>query len=186
MLYILIHAGERVFETNDDDCKIITEITVFDHIREKAKSLPSFAAAPTTEYPPSMETLSLIRKRTHDRQLALNELLENSNNPSTDPPDENNTPSNTLTGDKIFEHIRKKSKCFPCVDEIKSLTTKRSNPNIYFDLDLDLDFDLSADAKSNDKVQKSPSSASIWESYSLAKPGETDPFLSFKSVFSFL
>ncbi|KAJ9562940.1 hypothetical protein OSB04_008100 [Centaurea solstitialis] len=180
--------GDRVFETNDDDCKIITERTVFDHIREKAKSLPSFTATPTTEYPPSLETLSLIRKRTHDRQLALDELLESSrssNNPceeSTEPPDGNNALSNMLTGDTIFEHIRKKAKCFPRVDEIKSLTTKKSSP----DFDFDFDFDLSAGAKSNDQVQKSPKSTNIWESCSLAKTSETDPFLSFKSVFSFL
>lgn len=204
--------GERVVENNDDDCKIITEITVFDHIREKAKSLPFLAATPTTEYPPSLETLSLIRKRTHDRQLALNELLESSNNPreeeSSEPPDgNNNTPSNMLTGDTIFEHIRKKAKCFPRLDEIKSLTTKPSNPN--FDFDFDFDFDLSAGAKSNDQVQKetlivldsqpvkpkgkaatgekSPSLANSWQSSSLATTaGETNPFLGFKSVFSFL
>ncbi|XP_024992174.1 DExH-box ATP-dependent RNA helicase DExH17 [Cynara cardunculus var. scolymus] len=196
--------GERVVENNDDDCKIITEITVFDHIREKAKSLPFLAATPSTEHPPSLETLSLIRKRTHNRQLVLNELLESSNNSSeesSEPDGGTSTRSNMLTGDTIFEHIRKKSKCFPRVDEIKSLTTKSSIP------DFDFDFDLSAGAESNDQVhkgtltildleavkpkgkanneEKSPGLAKR-QSCSLATAGETDPFLGFKSVFSFL
>ncbi|PWA84569.1 cycloartenol synthase [Artemisia annua] len=33
--------GDSVVEINDNDCKVITEKTIFDHIRQKAKSLPN-------------------------------------------------------------------------------------------------------------------------------------------------
>ncbi|GKE97849.1 hypothetical protein Tco_0021200, partial [Tanacetum coccineum] len=125
----------------------ITERTIFDHIREKAKSLPSLAPNSTTEYPASEETLSLIRKRTRKRQLARKENTESLNltdysNPceeSIEP--EGTTSSIILNGDAIFEHIRKKAKSFTRVDEIKSLSTKSYN--------IDFDFDLFIDAKSN-------------------------------------
>ncbi|GJY42395.1 hypothetical protein Tco_0429665 [Tanacetum coccineum] len=68
----VLAAGDPLVEINNDDCKIITERTVFDHIREKAKSLPSLAPKSTAKYPESEETLNLIRTRTHERQLALN------------------------------------------------------------------------------------------------------------------
>nr|GEV71787.1 DExH-box ATP-dependent RNA helicase DExH17 [Tanacetum cinerariifolium] len=54
--------GDPLVEINNDDCKIIIERTVFDHIREKAKSFPSFAPKSTTKYPESEETLNLTRK----------------------------------------------------------------------------------------------------------------------------
>lgn len=194
-----VYTGKRVAENvnddDDDDCKIINERTIFDHIREKAKSLPSFTPTPTTEYPPSLETLSLIRKRTRERQLALDDTLEISSNPceeieSTEP--DRNT-QNTLTGETIFDHIRKKAKSFPRVDEIKTLTVKSSVTNI----------DLFADTKSiildlepmkpRDKVgadhHKSPSLANrqLCSMATATEPMEVkDPFLGFKSVFSFL
>ncbi|KAI3768772.1 hypothetical protein L2E82_19605 [Cichorium intybus] len=194
-----VYTGKRVAENvnddDDDDCKIINERTIFDHIREKAKSLPSFTPTPTTEYPPSLETLSLIRKRTRERQLALDDTLEISSNPceeieSTEP--DRNT-QNTLAGETIFDHIRKKAKSFPRVDEIKTLTVKSSVTNI----------DLFADTKSiildlepmkpRDKVgadhHKSPSLANrqLCSMATATEPMEVkDPFLGFKSVFSFL
>nr|KAJ0212747.1 hypothetical protein LSAT_V11C400227260 [Lactuca sativa] len=188
--------GEPVVEIendDDDDCKIINERTVFDHIREKAKSLPSFTTTPTTECPPSLETLSLIRKRTRERHLALDDPSEFSANPceeefqSSEP--HRNSKNNTLTGETIFDHIRKKAKSFPRVDEIKTLTTKSTVTN----------FDLFADTKSivldlepmkpREYHPKSPSLANR-QLCSLATETEkrqvTDPFLGFKSVFSFL
>nr|XP_043617378.1 DExH-box ATP-dependent RNA helicase DExH17 [Erigeron canadensis] len=215
--------GEPVIKNNnDDDCVIITERTVFDHIREKAKSLPSLAASPTTEYPPSEETLSLIRKRTHDRQLALNatdeilNLTEVFNSCEEANVLNENTPSNMLNAESIFEHIRKKAKSFPRADEIKTLRTKSSNSNFDFDFDFDFDLDSFADAKANviqkkaptilnseyvkpqvaketlphsgENKYKSPTIANR-QCCSLATAAETkaaDPFLGYKSVFSFL
>lgn len=62
-------------EYEDDDCKIITDRTVFDHIREKAKDFPSLAKSRVT-CSPSSETLSLIKKRTRERQLVMDSLTE--------------------------------------------------------------------------------------------------------------
>ncbi|KAK6798776.1 hypothetical protein RDI58_006479 [Solanum bulbocastanum] len=56
----------------DDECRIINENTIFDHIREKAKNLPALTSLKGTCLP-SLETLNLIRKRTREKQL----LVEN-------------------------------------------------------------------------------------------------------------
>ncbi|GJT29652.1 hypothetical protein Tco_0909927 [Tanacetum coccineum] len=145
----VLAAGDPLVEINSDVCKIITERTVFYHIREKAKSLPSLAPKSTTEYLEYEETLNLIRKRTHERQLALNDnteslkLIDDSNPCEESIEPDGPTSSIILNGDTIFKHIRKKAKSFPRVDEIKSLSTKSYNINS------DFDFDLFADAKSN-------------------------------------
>lgn len=164
------------------------------------------AANPASKYPPSEETLSLIRKRTRDRQLALNdteeflELTEGFNPCEELNEPDKHIPSTLLTGEKIFEHIRKKAKSFPRADEIKSISSKPSNTNF--------DFDLFAETKSNliildpepvkpqpkaattrEKEHKSPSLGNR-QCCSLATSAKTrevaDPFLGFKSVFSFL
>ncbi|XP_019161506.1 PREDICTED: DExH-box ATP-dependent RNA helicase DExH17 isoform X3 [Ipomoea nil] len=59
----------------DDECKIITERTIFDHIREKAKSLPPLGKLGDT-CSTSLETLALIRKRTRERLLAVENPIE--------------------------------------------------------------------------------------------------------------
>lgn len=56
----------------DDECRIINENTIFDHIREKAKNLPVLTSLKGS-CSPSLETLNLIRKRTREKQL----LVEN-------------------------------------------------------------------------------------------------------------
>ncbi|XP_055804712.1 DExH-box ATP-dependent RNA helicase DExH17 isoform X2 [Solanum dulcamara] len=56
----------------DDECRIINENTIFDHIREKAKNLPALTSLKDS-CSPSLETLNLIRKRTREKQL----LVEN-------------------------------------------------------------------------------------------------------------
>ncbi|XP_057464272.1 DExH-box ATP-dependent RNA helicase DExH17 isoform X1 [Actinidia eriantha] len=63
-----LEEAEPSIETGDSDCKIITPTTVFDHIREKAKSFPSLAALSNAGSPPS-EALLFIRKRTREKQL---------------------------------------------------------------------------------------------------------------------
>ncbi|KAL3631369.1 hypothetical protein CASFOL_024353 [Castilleja foliolosa] len=64
-----------VVETEDDDCKIITGKTVFDHIRTKAKSLPIL---PQSNYTPSpsLEAFARIRKRTREMHLELDNDIE--------------------------------------------------------------------------------------------------------------
>ncbi|KAM7512476.1 hypothetical protein LguiB_011351 [Lonicera macranthoides] len=151
--------GEPAVE-DDDDCKIITERTVFDHIREKAKNLPILATS-NNDCSPSLETINLIRKRNRERQHELDNLIE------AFPPEEpkaveqnrhtlnkDETPnrqfssdakylasdtanlhlepegnlSKTLTGETIFEHIRRKAKNFPIFDERNTVRSKPFNP----------------------------------------------------------
>ncbi|CAA0824472.1 ATP-dependent DNA helicase MER3 homolog [Striga hermonthica] len=64
-----------VDETEIDDCKIITERTVFDHIRTKAKSLPVLPISSDTPSP-SLEAFTLIRKRTRERHHELDNDIE--------------------------------------------------------------------------------------------------------------
>ncbi|KAK2661719.1 hypothetical protein Ddye_000293 [Dipteronia dyeriana] len=47
---------------DDDDCKIVTEQTVFEHIHEKSKRFPNLAASKNVQLP-SSESLILKRKR---------------------------------------------------------------------------------------------------------------------------
>ncbi|KAG6391661.1 hypothetical protein SASPL_149418 [Salvia splendens] len=64
-----------VAETEDDDCRIITSKTVFDHIREKAKSLPVLPMSDSTSSP-SLEAFTLIKKRTREMHLVLDNDFE--------------------------------------------------------------------------------------------------------------
>lgn len=78
-LVVLMHrinAGSPEL-VEDDDCKIINERTVFDHIRKKAKNLPVLATSNVDpQCSPSLETLTLIRKRNRERQLELDSAIE--------------------------------------------------------------------------------------------------------------
>ncbi|KAL9148882.1 hypothetical protein ABFS82_12G072800 [Erythranthe guttata] len=63
-----------VVETeDDDDCRIITERTVFDHIRKKSKTLPVLPTSKDT-HSPSLEDFTLIRQRTRERHLELDNM----------------------------------------------------------------------------------------------------------------
>ncbi|KAL6953195.1 DNA helicase [Sarracenia purpurea var. burkii] len=160
--------GGPSIENEDSQCKIITSRTVFDHIREKAKSFPTFAAL-SNVCSPSSKALLLLRKRAHEKKLEPNNAIEildeternitllsfpiscsedkeqqrhdfdkasspnppmrvNNIYPVVDidkllPDSEESTP-NTLTGESIFEHIRKKAKNFPMVNRLKSLDSE--------------------------------------------------------------
>ncbi|VFQ70354.1 unnamed protein product [Cuscuta campestris] len=57
----------------DDECKIITERTIFDHIREKAKNLPESAVLGDSALE---STLACVRKRTRERLVAINCPIE--------------------------------------------------------------------------------------------------------------
>ncbi|KAG6719998.1 hypothetical protein I3842_03G036300 [Carya illinoinensis] len=67
--------GETDVELQEDECKIITEQTVFDHIREKAKKFPVLAASSNARSP-SSEALPLTRKRTLGQLLELHREVE--------------------------------------------------------------------------------------------------------------
>ncbi|XP_022134426.1 DExH-box ATP-dependent RNA helicase DExH17 [Momordica charantia] len=53
--------AEPATGNDEDECKIITERTVFDHIREKAKSFPVLGASKNRAYLPAPEAYSLTR-----------------------------------------------------------------------------------------------------------------------------
>ncbi|KAK3033056.1 hypothetical protein RJ639_035682 [Escallonia herrerae] len=137
LLLHLTNEGAPATETEDKDCQIISEKTVFNHIREKAKKLPVLATS-THECCPSLETLTLIRKRTRERQLEVDNILEIfedaeknevplANDAGKLHPEPGSTTSRTLTEETIFEHIRRKAKNFPLLDELKSINTKSSS-----------------------------------------------------------
>ncbi|KAL3526077.1 hypothetical protein ACH5RR_014449 [Cinchona calisaya] len=145
--------GAPAFDTEDDDCKIITEKTVFDHIREKAKKFPALELS-NDACSPSMETLTLIRKRTREQQLELDNSIQildekskikDNHQPlvilsaeSVDlepvcnrgptpgkflPVHEDFEPE-TLAEGCIFDHIRRKAKTFPLLGNLYSTEFK--------------------------------------------------------------
>ncbi|KAG5534893.1 hypothetical protein RHGRI_022871 [Rhododendron griersonianum] len=67
--------GRPSFETEESECRIITPRTVFDHIREKAKSFPSLATS-SNAFSPSSEALLRIRKQTREKQLEHSNGIE--------------------------------------------------------------------------------------------------------------
>lgn len=73
-LFSQFFVDNPVAETEDDDCKIITEKTVFDHIREKAKNLPFLPMSNDTS--PSLEAFTLIKQRTREMHLELDNDFE--------------------------------------------------------------------------------------------------------------
>ncbi|KAI9176307.1 hypothetical protein LWI28_001085 [Acer negundo] len=136
---------------DDDDCKIITEQTIFEHIHEKAKRFPILAASKNVQLP-SSGSFFLKRKRPPEKfpELRDEDVLEEtevnnfpqvsllspfSESKELEPKEvdfnnynfvdddtggvpcqhEENT-SKTLTGETIFDHIRKKSKNFPALN----------------------------------------------------------------------
>lgn len=67
--------GELAVETEEEECKIITEQTVFDHIREKAKNFPVLATSNNVQSP-SSEAWTLPRKRIRANQVELDSAVE--------------------------------------------------------------------------------------------------------------
>ncbi|OMO59219.1 hypothetical protein CCACVL1_24992 [Corchorus capsularis] len=75
--------GESAAETERDDCKIISEQTIFDHIREKAKNFPLLTPSKNA-YSPTSEGLILPRKRARHQiheQIVLDDSSPQSNEP---------------------------------------------------------------------------------------------------------
>ncbi|XVF14070.1 hypothetical protein REPUB_Repub09cG0025100 [Reevesia pubescens] len=62
-----IGEGEPAAGVEKDDCKIITEQSIFDHIREKAKNFPLLIPS-NNAYPPTSGGLILSRKRSRDQE----------------------------------------------------------------------------------------------------------------------
>lgn len=56
-------AADPATGNDEDECKIITERTVFDHIREKAKNFPMLAASKNNAHSPAAVTYSLTKNK---------------------------------------------------------------------------------------------------------------------------
>ncbi|KAG5254531.1 ATP-dependent DNA helicase [Salix suchowensis] len=62
--------GEPGFEIQNDSCKIISEQTIFEHIRVKAKNFPLLTTS-SNVCSPSSEAMLLTRKRPRDKAIEL-------------------------------------------------------------------------------------------------------------------
>ncbi|GAV74633.1 DEAD domain-containing protein/Helicase_C domain-containing protein/Sec63 domain-containing protein, partial [Cephalotus follicularis] len=65
-----LEEGDPAAEIRDNNCKIITEQTVFDRIREKAKNFPVLTKSDKI-YSPSSEALILTRKRRREKHQTV-------------------------------------------------------------------------------------------------------------------
>lgn len=83
----------------DDECKIITKQTIFDHIREKSKNFPVLVKS-TNAFSPSPEVINLARKRSREnwselqgevgvKEQKMELRLDQITNPTPDPEKEN-------------------------------------------------------------------------------------------------
>ncbi|KAE8021512.1 hypothetical protein FH972_007396 [Carpinus fangiana] len=141
--------AEPDLEVEEDECKIITAQTVFDHIREKAKNF-HVLAAPSIACFASSEALNLTRRHTREKRLELHsdvEFLEERDSNKITPPSVVNlssepgeaernghgttkctippeSTSKTLTEESIFDHIRKKSRNFPVINKLKTIDSE--------------------------------------------------------------
>lgn len=70
-----IVAGKTAAGVEDDDCKVITEKEVFQHIREKSRNFPIFTAS-NNAHSASSEPLILTRKRFREQHLQLRDELD--------------------------------------------------------------------------------------------------------------
>ncbi|TYJ37629.1 hypothetical protein E1A91_A05G388300v1 [Gossypium mustelinum] len=139
--------GEFAAGIENDDCKIITEQSIFDHIREKAKNFPLLT--PNNAYSPSSDQeKSKIRQHILLGPLpeskGLEQIADDHNNYLTGkhhitagssvtinltdesgylPSEPEAFSFKSLTEEAIFDHILKKSKHFPVINMPKPIDT---------------------------------------------------------------
>ncbi|KAL6573750.1 Sec63 [Orobanche hederae] len=196
--------------TEDDDCKIISAQTVFDHIRTKAKGLPILRISSDTRSP-SLETFTRIRKRTREGHLELDndieifDVEESSKIPrsiqyhkSTEPERHIQNNGSTYSPSKLMEDLEFWSaECILATEyqNIESGTLNKETvlqhakvPSIDVPVKKnDIRHPISSD-EGNVMKLLSPSLQEI-QSCSLAIPGQVKKaksFFGFQSVFSFL
>ncbi|XP_044500934.1 DExH-box ATP-dependent RNA helicase DExH17 isoform X2 [Mangifera indica] len=144
--------GKAASESEEDDCKIISEETIFKHIRDKAKNFPVLTASKVAHSSSTEPPLILTKKRSREKHLELSDVLdvpeetEINKFPQMTPKCHFSAGSlgtinlvdksggllshqedgilKTLTEDTIFDHIRKKSKNFPICNFNLSSTTE--------------------------------------------------------------
>ncbi|KAJ0054741.1 hypothetical protein Pint_02771 [Pistacia integerrima] len=71
-----IGEGKSAGETEDDDCKIISEETIFKHIRDKAKNFPVLTTSKDAHSTSTKPPLILSRKRSREKHLELSDVLD--------------------------------------------------------------------------------------------------------------
>ncbi|CAH2045144.1 unnamed protein product [Thlaspi arvense] len=208
----------------EDDCVIINEHTVFDHIREKAKCFPSLSTLNSTSLASEKSTLkrkSLLENSPeldplfqYDSVLGLHtdtKDIKQSAQQITSPgygslADKNERP---FSDETVFNYIRKRSKNSPILatskmedpvtissqegrnaEEISpyrayglmaSPCAKRQSITSDATAEM-LSFDISMAKRTSNNLEQKKSFFSILPS----KPNDSDSFLGFKSIFSFL
>ncbi|KAG7033104.1 DExH-box ATP-dependent RNA helicase DExH17, partial [Cucurbita argyrosperma subsp. argyrosperma] len=234
--------AEPAAGNDEDECKIITERTVFDHIRKKAKSFPVLAASKNSAYSPAPETYSFTRNtQPLEFQVeALEEKQRNELSPHTKVESfsgfreevgnefrtlQNHFPSGPhfmddekgelglqteeskiiITEETIFDDIKRKGNSFPVVSQICVNTPGAySKLNRASDAEVAsmqmLSFDISMMKENKRPRPASPNISNTWNHQSppvetkknccsletATETREVDPFVGFKSVFSFL
>ncbi|EOY02467.1 ATP binding,ATP-dependent helicases,DNA helicases [Theobroma cacao] len=89
--------GEPAAGTEKDDCEITIGHTIFDHIREKAKSFPLLTPS-NSAYPPTSGGLILTRKRSRDQPLEEMERSKTHQHIVLDPSPESREPEQNVHG----------------------------------------------------------------------------------------
>ncbi|XP_010528238.1 PREDICTED: DExH-box ATP-dependent RNA helicase DExH17 isoform X2 [Tarenaya hassleriana] len=129
--------NEPHISMEEDDCMIINERTVFDHIREKAKRFPSLStwnpASPTPEKPtrkrnslrgefPELSAEFHASQETPRNQIPQDPMLRTDakdDEQNINPAENQGETQRPFSGETIFDHIRKKSKNFPVLNASK-------------------------------------------------------------------
>ncbi|XP_048602933.1 DExH-box ATP-dependent RNA helicase DExH17 isoform X3 [Brassica napus] len=204
----------------EDDCVILNEHTVFDHIRQKAKCFPSLGTLNPTS--PASGRSTLKRKSLVKNSHELDPLFQYDSvfRSPTNTKDIKQTAQKITTpvyasnerpfsDETVFNYIRKRSKNSPILatstieDHITISSQERRNtktspytsygslpsvsakiPSIKSDASAEmLSFDISMANSSNTNLEEKKKGSC---SQLAGKSNGSDPFLGFKSIFSFL
>ncbi|CAA7046606.1 unnamed protein product [Microthlaspi erraticum] len=211
----------------EDDCVIINEHTVFDHIREKAKCFPSLSTLNPTS--PASERSTLKRKSLVENSPELDPLfyydsvlgsttntrdIKQSPQKITTPgyaslADQNGKTETPFSGETIFNYIRKRSKNSPVLATSKvedpitisfqegrnaeispyraygsMVSPSAKKPSITSGATSEmLSFDISMAKRTSTNFEQKKAFGSILPGN---KSSDSDSFLGFKSIFSFL
>ncbi|KAH0899673.1 hypothetical protein HID58_049241, partial [Brassica napus] len=207
----------------EDDCVILNEHTVFDHIRQKAKCFPSLGTLNPTSPASGRSTLkrkSLV-KNSHELDPLFQydsvfrsptntkDIKQTAQKITTPVYASNGKTERPFSDETVFNYIRKRSKNSPILatstieDHITISSQERRNtktspytsygslpsvsakiPSIKSDASAEmLSFDISMANSSNTNLEEKKKGSC---SQLAGKSNGSDPFLGFKSIFSFL
>ncbi|KAG5254554.1 ATP-dependent DNA helicase [Salix suchowensis] len=183
--------GEPGFEIQNDSCKIISEQTIFEHIRVKAKNFPLLTTS-SNVCSPSSEAMLLTRKRPRDKAIELDSaqnVME-----ETEGSKISLALLNVISeqGEREHPHGESGSWSAPPTKVSCINTDPASIEMLAFDISMMKHNNRVADSRNSKahgrRKQYSPNgSKRHWCSLEMAgKNREVDSFLGFTSVFSFL